>query len=80
MNNILKFKGIIKNVSYHPRLIQKLKSYNFEQFDINISDSFGLIKIEDKNIAYSKWVSPKRTRSYPFARMYNVYSQSKVIN
>ncbi|WP_017293651.1 hypothetical protein [Geminocystis herdmanii] len=56
-----------------------MKPYNFEQFDINISDSFGLIKIEDKNIAYSKWVSPKRTRSYPFARMYNVYSQSKVI-
>jgi hypothetical protein len=54
MNKILRFKGIIKNVSYNPRLMQKLKPYNFEQFDINISDSFGLIKIEDKNIAYSK--------------------------
>lgn len=79
MNDFLKFKGVIKNVIYNPRFIQSLKIYNFQEFDINISDSFGLIELEDKNIAYSKWVSPKRTRSYPFARMYNTYSQSKVI-
>ncbi|PHV62630.1 hypothetical protein [Cyanobacterium aponinum] len=79
MNNILKFKGVIKNVIYNPRLIQSLKLYSFQEFNINICDGFGLIQLEDKNIAYSKWVSPKRTRSYPFARMYNTYSQSKVI-
>ncbi|MDE0396333.1 MAG: hypothetical protein OXL96_00860 [Candidatus Poribacteria bacterium] len=25
------------------------------------------------NLAFSKWVTPKRTRSYPFARIYNTY-------
>lgn len=40
MNDILKFKGIIKNVIYNPSLIQSLKIYNFREFDINISDSF----------------------------------------
>lgn len=30
-------------------------------------------------VAYSKWVSPKRTRSYPFARIYNTYNAAKIL-
>lgn len=49
--------------------------YSIDKFDINSSGTFGLITLESlqNNIAFSKWVSPKRTRSYPFARIYNTY-------
>jgi len=30
-------------------------------------------------VAYSKWVSPKRTRSYPFARLYDILNAPKRI-
>ncbi|WP_277880089.1 hypothetical protein [Cyanobacterium aponinum] len=42
MNNILKFKGVIKNVIYNPRLIQSLKLYSFQEFNINIYGSITL--------------------------------------
>lgn len=37
--------------------------------------------LEDKNtlFAVSKWISPKRTRSYPYERVYNTLSSSKKI-
>ena len=50
-----------------------------DQFDINYAPPFGVIKTPETEIAYSQWVSPKRTRSYPFARIYNTYRASKVI-
>lgn len=43
------------------------------------ANTFGLIKSPNTQIAYSQWVSPKRTRSYPFARIYNTYNAAKVI-
>lgn len=53
----------------------KLKEYPLSTFDINEASASGIIEIDSKNkIAYSKWVTPKRTRSYPFARIYDTYS------
>jgi hypothetical protein len=49
------------------------------EFDINQAPTYGVIQTEDGEIAYSKWVSPKRTRSYPFARIYNTYNASKIL-
>ena len=79
MAEILHFTGFIRGVSYRTFLAERLKEINFEQFDINTINTFGLIKSPDTEIAYSQWVSPKRTRSYPFARIYNTYNASKVI-
>lgn len=56
-----------------------LKENNIDEFDINKVSGYGLIKSPTTEIAYSKWVSPKRTRSYPFARIYNTYNSSKII-
>ncbi len=76
------FSGFIKNVSYHAQLappINKLSAYNLFSFDINEAGTVGLVEQNGHRVAYSKWVSPKRTRSYPFARIYNTYNAEKII-
>ena len=76
MSIIIKAK--IEDLTYRPGQLtnsNSLKEYPFSRFDINSSDSCGIVKINDNNkIAFSKWVSPKRTRSYPFARIYDTYN------
>jgi len=54
-----------------------LEVYDIETFDINESNPYGIIKTINAEIGYSKWVSPKRTRTYPFERIYNTYNLSK---
>jgi hypothetical protein len=79
MTEVLHFTGFIRGVSYRTYLTQELKEINLDNFDVNKANTFGLIKSPNTEIAYSQWVSPKRTRSYPFARIYNTYNSSKVI-
>ncbi|MDE0553548.1 MAG: hypothetical protein OXI24_04990 [Candidatus Poribacteria bacterium] len=52
-----------------------LHVYDIAQFDVNQVPTYGLIDFgtPGNNLAFSKWISPKRTRSYPFARIYNTY-------
>ena len=73
----LQFKGFIKGVTYKTQLSKKLKKIDLDIFNINQANNYGLIGSANTEIAYSKWVSPKRTRSYPFARLYNTYDSSK---
>ncbi len=73
------FKGFIKDVKYNANLTAVLESYGFEQFDINEAKSVGLVQTTRGTFAFSKWVSPKRTRSYPFERVYNTYNNRKII-
>lgn len=79
MVELLHFTGFIKGISYRTYLAENLKEVDLNVFDINTVDSYGLVKSPITTIAYSKWVSPKRTRSYPFARIYNTYNSSKVM-
>ena len=60
----------IKDIKY----IHKIK-YNTQEFydanDINILPSVSVLKINNSlTMGLSKWVSPKRTRSYPFSRVF----------
>jgi hypothetical protein len=50
-------------------------AYSLRDFDINAVRHYGLVNlgIPTKNIAYARWISPKRTRSYPFARLYDIF-------
>lgn len=69
-------KGFVKDVKYTPCLNpETFKVYNLSEFDVNKSHAYGLINLgtSENNLAFSKWVSPKRTRTYPFARIYNTY-------
>ncbi|MEH2301517.1 MAG: hypothetical protein V7K88_21625 [Nostoc sp.] len=79
MTGVLHFTGFIKGVTYKTYLDDNLKRISLDVFDVNQERGYALIKSPTTEIAYSKWVSPKRTRSYPFARIYNIYNSSKVI-
>jgi len=70
--------GFVKDVSYRAYLTNRLQEYDFHSFDVNTAASSGLIVQEQQQLAYSKWVSPKRTRSYPFERMYNTFNAPKI--
>jgi|GEM_PF-111431 hypothetical protein len=74
MSDIYHFKGFIRDVTYKAHLDAPLTLYDFDAFDINSAKPYGLIKFPKGQIGYSKWVSPKRTRTYPFERLYNIYN------
>lgn len=65
--------GEIKGIRYKPYLCEPLSTYNFDDLEKALSEkaSFILKMREDCEIAVSWWVSPKRTRSYPYARVYD---------
>jgi len=67
----------IEGIEYEIAQPNELREIQFNDFDINTIPAYCLIKGEKYNFAISKWVSPKRTRSYPFERVYNTLSISK---
>ena len=72
----LSLKGFVKDVKYTPCFHpSRFEVYNITEFDVNKAHAYGLINLgtSENNLAFSKWVSPKRTRTYPFARIYNTY-------
>ncbi len=69
----------IKGIKYESCFKQNLKEYNFNRFSINTCPASCAVNIEQSKFALSKWVSPKRTRSYPFERVYNTLSFAKKI-
>jgi hypothetical protein len=70
----LNFEGFIKDVQYKAFLTEDLPSYNYRDFNINEVQTSGKIVFPDGEFAFSKWLSPKRTRSYPFERLYNTFN------
>ncbi|MEM0465269.1 MAG: hypothetical protein QXW97_01045 [Candidatus Pacearchaeota archaeon] len=68
----------IKGIKYTPLLCRELNTFKFLEIDKALfGDATFILKIDDKNqIALSWWVSPKRTRSYPYARVYDSLSFS----
>lgn len=67
--------GKIKNFSYKKFWREDLKTLDLNSKNIDINDlpSKCNIQINNKIISISKWVSPKRTRSYPYARVYDSF-------
>ncbi len=62
----------ITGVQYSPQLISTLKLYPFADLATAMNNSSFRLQFDDGNIvAVSLWVSAKRTRSYPYARVYN---------
>lgn len=62
----------LTNFSYQKCWVENLPCVNFT--NINDLPSLSLVNFKDKSFALSKWVSPKRTRSYPYARVYDTFS------
>jgi hypothetical protein len=69
----------ITGIEYKIGLAKGLDKIDFAIFDINECPASCLISDKEKLFAVSKWVSPKRTRTYPYERIYNTLSTSKKI-
>lgn len=63
----------ITGIKYTPLLCGKLKSYDFKNLGkaLSTSATFILNISRENNVVISWWVSAKRTRSYPYARVYD---------
>lgn len=75
----MNIEGKITGIKYKILLSDELKKVSFEDFDINEMPSSCLLTDEQNTFAVSKWVSPKRTRSYPFERVFNTLNIAKKI-
>lgn len=69
----------IEKIEYEALLPETLESFELSAFDINDAPTSCLITDKKVSFAISKWVSPKRTRSYPYERVYNTLGISKKI-
>src|SRR3990172_11987117 len=69
----LKIDAKIENLKYDPSLCQQFKSLSIDEFLSGVAfENAAFLLSYNKNIfAISHWVSPKRTRSYPYARVYD---------
>lgn len=70
-------QGSITGIKYQIFLTSELESIDINEFDINQAPSSCIIKNGNNTFAISKWISPKRTRSYPFERVFNTLNFSK---
>ncbi|MEJ5352464.1 MAG: hypothetical protein WHS65_12820 [Melioribacteraceae bacterium] len=63
----------ITGIKYTPFLCKKLNEYDISNLDLALNkDATFILNIkQDIKIAVSWWASPKRTRSYPYARVYD---------
>ncbi len=71
--------GFVPDVKYTTFMHkEKLNIYDFDDFNINTAQKSGLINlgIPGDFIAYSKWITPKRTRTYPYRGIYNTFSSN----
>jgi len=72
-------KGKITGIKYKVLLSEDLQAVEIEKFNINKVSPFCLLKDGETSFAVSKWVSPKRTRSYPYGRVYNTLNVSRKV-
>ncbi|MEJ5315216.1 MAG: hypothetical protein WHS45_12645 [Anaerolinea sp.] len=68
-------QAVIKGIQYDPFSGKTLNEYGIEDLEEAFqTDASFLLRFSDRTqLAVSYWVSPKRTRSYPFARVYDTY-------
>jgi hypothetical protein len=71
--------GKITGIKYTPLLIEPLKEISFDAFEVNTVPTSCIVKDGNYTFAVSRWVSSKRTRSYPFERVYNTLNVAKKI-
>ena len=75
MSKVLRLQGIIRDINYDPQVRTKpLEQFSLDGFDINAALGSGIIQFaDDTSFGYSKWKSPKPSRTYPSAGIYRTY-------
>ncbi|MGI8788047.1 MAG: hypothetical protein ACR2HG_09835 [Pyrinomonadaceae bacterium] len=63
--------GEVERINYKQFIGDTLREFKFENFDINKTTGAFRLAQGDKTLAVSRWISPKRTRSYPYERVYD---------
>ena len=63
--------GDVEKVIYKQFVQDPLRESKLENFDINKSAGAFILSNGAERIAVSRWISPKRTRSYPYERVYD---------
>ena len=61
----------VEKINYKQFAGDNLRTYKLENFDVNKSAGAFLLDNNKEKIAVSRWISPKRTRSYPYERVYD---------
>lgn len=65
----------IPGIKYKPLLCRELKTFNIVDLEKTLADnSVFILKVNKETVAISRWVSAKRTRSYPYAHVYDSLS------
>lgn len=69
----MEIQAEITGIKYKPFLCKKLEEISLDNFAHALSKNANFILNLDNinKFAISWWVSPKRTRSYPYARVYD---------
>ena len=63
--------GDVETIKYKQFVNDKLRESKLENFDINKAQGAFLLNNNNETIAVSRWITPKRTRSYPYERVYD---------
>jgi hypothetical protein len=63
--------GEIERINYKQFVNDTLHESDLDKFDINKATGAFLLNNGAQKIAVSRWISPKRTRSYPYERVYD---------
>jgi hypothetical protein len=67
----------IKGLKYTPLMCRKLDIFRIEAIEEALSkEATFLLNVGENQLGVSWWVSPKRTRSYPYSRVYDSLSFS----
>ena len=69
--------GEVEKINYKQFVNDKLREVKLENFDVNKSPGSFVLDDGKEKIAVSRWISPKRTRSYPYERVYDTLSFPK---
>jgi hypothetical protein len=75
----MQINATIEKISYQPLSAETLQSFDLATFNINNAPTSCIVHLNNTTFAISRWVSPKRTRSYPYERVYNTLGISKKI-
>ncbi|MBU2471012.1 MAG: hypothetical protein KKF20_01210, partial [Bacteroidetes bacterium] len=69
----MKVDAKIENLKYVPSLCLKLKTLGIDEFlsGTAFNNAAFILSYNQNTFSISHWVSPKRTRSYPYSRVYD---------
>jgi hypothetical protein len=68
--------GDVEKINYKQFVNDNLRESKLENFDINKATGAFMLSNNAEKIAVSRWISPKRSRSYPYERVYDTLAHS----